>query len=181
LRTRPPLATGTEQGAHDRIDNSKKPKRHCAWPVLSHTEKENAMLSENLSRRAILAGAAAGPALAFPAGVIPPEPDPILAAIEEHRRAWGPEFDSMTREGNEEAPQELDRLLESVDAALVNISPTTIGGVAAILAYAAEFVTTYDGAGWPDGEAWIDRHKLPSEVILHKNLAKTLQAMVVQS
>ena len=124
----------------------------------------------NMNRRAVLVGAAAGPALAFPAGVIPPEPDPILAAIEEHRRAWGPEFDSMTREGNEEAAQEL-----------VNIAPTTIGGVAAILAYAAEFVTTYEGAGWPDGEAWIDRHKLPWEVILHKNLAKTLQAMAVRS
>ena len=46
------------------------------------------MSHANLSRRAILAGAAAGPALAFPAGVIPPEPDPILTAIEEHRRAW---------------------------------------------------------------------------------------------
>jgi len=134
------------------------------------------MSHANLSRRAILAGAAAGPALAFPAGIIPPEPDPILAAIEKHRRAW-----SMASEGNEEAAQEFDRLCESLDAALVNISPTTIGGVAAILAYAAEFVTNYDGAGWPDGEAWIDRHKLPWEVILHKNLAKTLQAMAVRS
>ena len=129
------------------------------------------MSHANLSRRAILAGAAAGPALAFPAGAIPPEPDPILTAIEEHRRAWA------ELEPNEEAAQELDRL----DAALVNIAPTTIGGVAAILAYAAEFVTTYEGAGWPDGEAWIGRHKLPWEVILHKNLAKTLQAMAVQS
>jgi hypothetical protein len=72
-------------------------------------------------------------------------------------------------------------LYDSIYAALVNIAPTTIGGVAAILAYAAEFVTNYDGAGWPDGEAWIGRHKLPWEVILHKNLAKTLQAMAVQS
>lgn len=134
------------------------------------------MSHANLSRRAILAGAAAGPALAFPAGVIPPEPDPILAAIEEHRRAWA-ELEPCT----EEAAQELDRLYDSLDAALVNIAPTTIGGVAAILAYAAEFVTNYDGAGWPDGEAWIGRHKLPWEVILHKNLAKTLQAMAVQS
>jgi hypothetical protein len=129
------------------------------------------MSHANLSRRAILAGAAAGPALAFPAGVIPPEPDPILAVIEEHRRAWVQlGLDLMETEGNEEAPQELDRL-----------NDTTIGGVAAILAYAAEFVTNDDGAGWPDGEAWIDRHKLPWEVILHKNLAKTLQAMAVQS
>jgi hypothetical protein len=131
------------------------------------------MSHANLSRRAILAGAAAGPALAFPAGIIPPEPDPILAAIEEHRRAWA--------WGDEEVPQDFDRLSESLDAALLNIAPTTIGGVAAILAYAAEFVTNYDGAGWPDGEAWIGRHKLPWEVILHKNLAKTLQAMAVRS
>jgi hypothetical protein len=138
------------------------------------------MSHANLSRRAILAGAAAGPALAFPAGVIPPEPDPILAAIEEHRRAWAEPFVEPC-EGNEEAVQELDRRLPRLDFALVNIAPTTIGGVAAILAYAAEFVTNYDGAGWPDGEAWIGRHKLPWEVILHKNLAKTLQAMAVQS
>ena len=150
---------------------------HCESALQAFQQPlEGFMPHANLSRRAILAGAAAGSALAFPAGVIPPEPDPILAAIEEHRRVW-----SMASEDNEEAVQEFDRLCEGVDAALINIAPTTIGGVAAILAYAAEFVTTYDGAGWPDGEAWIDRHKLPWEVILHKNLAKTLQAMAVQS
>jgi len=57
------------------------------------------MSHENLSRRAILAGAASVPALALPVTVAvaaPPapivntaaaiEPDPIIAAIAEHRR-----------------------------------------------------------------------------------------------
>ena len=143
--------------------------------LASQQPLEGFMSHANLSRRTILAGAAVGPALAFPAGVIPPEPDPILAAIEEHRRAWA-ELGSM-----EEPPQEFDRFLDSLEAALINIAPTTIGSVAAILADAAEFVTNYHCAGWPDGEAWIGRHKLPWEVILHKNLAKTLQAMAAQS
>jgi hypothetical protein len=45
------------------------------------------MLPENLSRRAILAGAAAVPALALPAvAYSSAESDPILAAIEAHRQ-----------------------------------------------------------------------------------------------
>jgi hypothetical protein len=36
-------------------------------------------------------------------------------------------------------------LYDSIYAALVNIAPTTIGGVAALLAYAAEFVKNDDG------------------------------------
>jgi hypothetical protein len=64
----------------------------------THKEHE-AMSHENLSRRAILAGAASVPALALPVTVAvaaPPapivntaaaiEPDPIIAAIAEHRR-----------------------------------------------------------------------------------------------
>jgi hypothetical protein len=149
------------------------------------------MSHENLSRRAILAGAASVPALALPAvgKSASAEPDPILAAIEAHRRAWVDldpcsELDSMAHKGNEEAVQELDRLNKGLDAAVVNllnIAPTTIGGVAAVLAYAAEFASNDDGAGWPDGEAWIGKHKLRWEVILRRNLSKTLQTMAVQS
>jgi hypothetical protein len=147
------------------------------------------MSPEILSRRAILAGAASVPALALPAAAIASEPDPILAAIEAHRRAWVDfdpcsELDQMASNGNEGAAQELDRLEKGLDAAVVNllnIAPTTIGGVAALLAYAAEFVMNDDGISWPDGELWISRHTLRWEVILHRNLAKTLQAMAVRS
>ena len=149
------------------------------------------MSPENLSRRAILAGAASVPALALPAVVASASagPDPIFVAIEAHRRAWVDldpcsELDQLATQGNKEAAQELERLGEGLDTAVVNllnIAPTTIGGVAALLAYAAEFVSNDDGGGWPDGETWMSRHKLRWEVILHKNLAKTLQAMAVQS
>jgi hypothetical protein len=80
-------ATGL-QVRHDRINHSKNAEWHSA-----------------LSRRAILAGAASVPALALPAavavalpGVVEPaapapaaaaiEPDPIIAAIAEHRRLY---------------------------------------------------------------------------------------------
>ena len=149
------------------------------------------MSTENFSRRAILAGAASVPVLALPAVVssASTDPDSIFAAIEAQRRAWVDldpcsELDRMASNGNKEAAKELERLYVGLDTAEVNllhIAPTTIGGVAAVLAFAAEFVSNDDGAGWPDGEAWISRHTLRWEVILHKNLAKTLQAMAVQS
>jgi hypothetical protein len=149
------------------------------------------MSPENLSRRAILAGAASVPVLALPAVAksASADPDPIFAAIEAHRRAWVDldpcsELDEMASKGNEEAAQRLDRLHQGLNHAteqLLDIAPTTIAGVAAVLAYAAEFVTSGDGGGWPDGEVWMIRRKLRWEIILHKNLAKTLQAMAVQS
>jgi hypothetical protein len=149
------------------------------------------MSPENLSRRAIRAGAASVPALAVPAVAksASADPDPILAAIEAHRRAWVDldpcsELDEMASEGNEEAAQQLDRLHQALNHAteqLLDIAPTTIAGVAAVLAYAAEFVTSGHGGIWPDGEVWMAGRKLRWEIILHKNLAKTLQAMAVQS
>jgi hypothetical protein len=49
--------------------------------VLSHTEKENEAMLANLSRRAILAGAAAVPALAVPAAAVASEPDSKIVQI----------------------------------------------------------------------------------------------------
>jgi hypothetical protein len=115
------------------------------------------MSTENFSRRAILAGAASVPVLALPAVVssASTDPDPIFAAIEAHRRAWVDldpcsELDRMASNGNKEAAKELERLYVGLDTAEVNllhIAPTTIGGVAAVLAHAAEFVSNDDGAG----------------------------------
>jgi hypothetical protein len=117
------------------------------------------------------------------------KPDPILAVIEAHKRAWDDlgecsVLDQAARRGDKEAARKLNRLGKAVDdatAKLVDLSPTTIVGAAALLAYAADFVSNDNGEGWPDGEAWTDRRKYPREVILHRNLAKALQALRVQS
>jgi hypothetical protein len=119
------------------------------------------------------------------------KPDPILAVIEEHRRAWDDlgecsELDKAESRGDKEAGRKLNRLHKAVDDAnanLIDIAPSTIAGAAALLTYAADFVAEGEGAngGWPDGEAWISRRKYPWEVILHRNLAKALQTLAVQS
>jgi hypothetical protein len=85
IRPGRPLVTSTaHDGTNDRINHSKNTERHSAWPVHSHTEKENEMSHTNLSRRAIVAGAASVPALALPvaAGAIPAT-DPELIALGE--------------------------------------------------------------------------------------------------
>lgn len=116
-------------------------------------------------------------------------PDPIFAAIEAHRRAWSDlepcsELDEAASSGDKEAEQELNRLDTALDDAtekLLDIPPTTIAGAAAVLAYAAYHVSGGGGESWPNGEAWISRRGVKWEVILHRNLAKALQAMAVQS
>jgi hypothetical protein len=91
LRIRPPGVSTAFGGLH--VTCKPKPPRHPG---------------RGSSRTGASTGAAAGPVLAFPAGVIPPEPDPILAAIEEHRRAWA----EFVEPCNEEADQELNRLYD---------------------------------------------------------------------
>jgi hypothetical protein len=117
------------------------------------------------------------------------KPDPILAAIEAHRRAWDDlggcsKLDEAAGNGDKATARKLNRLGKAVNDAnanLVDIAPTTIDGAAALLAYAADFASNDNGEGWPDGPAWISRHKYPWEVILHRNLAKALQTLAVQS
>jgi hypothetical protein len=124
--------------------------------------------------------------LATPANA---RPDPILAVIEAHRRAWDDlgecsELDQAASAGDKKAARKLNRLGKAVDdatAKLVDLPPTTIAGASALLAYAADFASNDNGEGWPDGEAWISRRKYPWEVILYRNLAKTLQTLAVQS
>ena len=86
--------------------------------------------------------------------------------------------------GGKEAEQELNRLGAALDDAtenLLDIPPTTIAGAAALLAYAAHHVSGGGGESWPNGEAWMSRRGVEWEVILHRNLAKALQAMAVWS
>jgi hypothetical protein len=84
-------------GANDRKDSYHRTiQRHSAWPVHSHTEKENEMSHANLSRRAIVAGAASVPALALPvaAGAIPAT-DPGLIALGERLKVMMPRVTAL--------------------------------------------------------------------------------------
>jgi hypothetical protein len=115
--------------------------------------------------------------------------DSIFAAIEAHRRAWSDlepcsELDEAASGGDKEAEQELSRLhaaLSEAEEGLLDIPPTTIAGAAAVLEYAVYHVSGGGGESWPNGEAWMSKHGVKWEVIFHRNLAKALQAMTVQS
>jgi hypothetical protein len=111
--------------------------------------------------------------------------DPIFAAIDAHRRAWAElnaNCSALDAAGTEEAKREERRLNDAVDAAadkLVEIVPTTIAGVTALLTHAAE--AAQGGNMWPDGyvdehptNGWDRTHGVSWEVLLHRNLAKAL-------
>jgi hypothetical protein len=117
-------------------------------------------------------------------------PDPIFAAIEAHRTAWGAlghdcsALAELARD-SEEAQQKLDALHDAVSEAedgLLDVIPTTFAGVVAILSYAADHVRRGSewGGGYVDEEplsGWCEKHGVPWEVILHQNLAKALHRM----
>jgi hypothetical protein len=97
------------------------------------------MIDNTINRRAILAGAASAP-VAMPAAALP-MPDPIYAAIEEHRRAHaaaGALLDAATDDWESEADAAMDAYWAAADA-LFDTNPTTVAGVAALLRYAYEF------------------------------------------
>jgi hypothetical protein len=119
-------------------------------------------------------------------------PDPIFAAIEAHRQAWAAlcadcsALDEAAFAGDQKAEQELDRLNDAADAAtdgLIDIVPTTIAGASALLAYAADHISS--GSEWAkcyedDEEPLSDsrrQHGITWEAILHRNLAKALPRM----
>jgi hypothetical protein len=85
-----------------------------------------------VNRRAILAGAATLPAMSIPAFA---EPDPIFAAIEAHRRADAAYCAACEADVPEIA---MDAAWAAADK-LLNIRPTTVAGVAALLRYLYEF------------------------------------------
>ena len=67
---------------------------------------------------------------------------------------------------------------------MLDIEPTIIAGVIALLSYAAEQVRI-TGADWPDGYispepvcGWVAKVGLPWEVMLHMHLAKALKGIV---
>jgi len=107
------------------------------------------------SRRAILAGAAAVPALSLSAI------DPIFAAIQKHRAAeaayvqasedcepsWrGPITEETYR--LEEMVGELGQKSHEQYKALLSVTPTTVAGVAALLFHICKYEMQYNGGPW---------------------------------
>jgi len=114
--------------------------------VLSHTEKENAMSSDNLSRRTILAGAASVPALALPAvaAISASLPDPIFAAIERMRTA---EAVCDALDENDDAIDAPVYEYWKVRSALARTVPTTPDGLMALSSFLLEAQANLYGAG----------------------------------
>lgn len=140
-----------------------------------------------LALAGITAGATAG--LAASAVQACTLPDPIFAAIERHRRAWDDlnvisDLTEAAENGDKNAELKADQLHEAVNNAtdrLLDVVPTTIAGVSALLDYAAEYARV-NGNSWPrryvleDGYAslWEKERGVTWEVYLHKHLAKAL-------
>jgi hypothetical protein len=104
----------------------------------------------NLSRRTLVTSAAALPALAVPA--LATEPDPIFAAIENHRRRcdeyWTAHLATEIPEGCDEAlevaAKEALHVQERTAIELLHTKPTTLTGAAALLKYMVEYEDRYD-------------------------------------
>ncbi len=112
------------------------------------------------SRRAVLAGIAAAPALAVPALAATVNDftvDPIFAAIEKHKEAfriyheaarvrmhtvdakWSPEYDADALEVAQQAEDAGYEAHEDAAYALTEVRPTTMAGVLALLRYVEDF------------------------------------------
>jgi hypothetical protein len=104
--------------------------------------------------------------------------------LEAHQRAWAEfcEKCSDLDEADTEADHEVLRLSNAVDdtaGSLLDVVPTTIAGVSALLTYAADHAC--GGNTWPEGyvdenpkTGWDRVHGVSWEVYLHKSLAKAL-------
>ena len=134
------------------------------------------------TRRALVAGAVALPALPVAVQSATGR-DPILAAIEAHKHAWDELEQALTeadRAGVEDP--DVDHLHTRIDDAadgLVDVLPTSMAGVVALLSYAAEFAQ--GGNIWPTGyktehprTGWDREHGVSWDVILYQNLARAL-------
>jgi hypothetical protein len=106
----------------------------------------------NMNRRAVMASAAALPALTLPAIAFPAQVDPIFAAIEEHRSLnviSDAAFAAVARKDNAPLPEIFkaeefagDRQGEAYDqmAEILAMTPTTAAGCIAMLHYLGEFM-----------------------------------------
>jgi hypothetical protein len=139
-------------------------------------------MTTTTSRRAILAGAASLPALAAPAVADASVHDPIIAAIETHRVAWGEyntrcsELDAANTPEGEAEWQQLYDAEAGAALQLFNTEPTTIVGAVALLRYVANFVEC-NRSSW--SESWVDDagRRQPPLWFLGHNLADALETI----
>ena len=95
------------------------------------------------TRRAVLAGAAALPALAIiPTAAVAAVTDSIFAAIERHRKIEAAYGESGKATGN--CSSELCDMSSDAYVALVTMTPTTLAGCAALLRYLEAHERSYD-------------------------------------
>lgn len=133
------------------------------------------------TRRAILAGAAALPALALPA-LAAPAHDPIFAAIERHRQIEGAyvaacnEHVEQAREpAREERVVKLCHRSSNALGELVAMTPTTVAGCAAVLRYLEAHEQSYDEAVLLENHS--DNVSVPARDLLSR-IAAMLDAAV---
>ena len=125
--------------------------------------------------------------LAIPAvALASTEPDPIFAAIEANRHAWTEnerqcsQLDEAAEDGQAECKlQWLDEALDAIAEALVDIVPTTFGGIAALLDEHA----IDRGDRWP-GEYFLEdangrKYHVYWGTVLHVHLAEALSKVAV--
>jgi hypothetical protein len=160
-------------------------------------------MTTTTSRRAILAGAAALPALTVSPVALAATPDPIFAAIERHkdifrssleaRRVWS---DTPRVPWSEEAWEAdvrfrwVHRRENRAGRALATVRPTTVAGVVALIEYveafnAGAFKLPHD-TGWASEPCLWPPEDIGSDIdmfgfMLLSNVRAALQAMAVQS
>ena len=136
----------------------------------SHQQEHATMTSPSTSRRAILAGAAALPALAMPA-IASATVDPIFAVIEHHRQKEAA-FSAALLVDEDSDDDANDALAE-----LVETTPTTLAGCVAVLIYVDNH-TREAGSGYLfEGLAYVDE---AAEGFLSR-IAETIAGTAVQS
>lgn len=104
-------------------------------------------MTTTTSRRAILAGAAALPALTIPC-TANPAPDPIFAAIERHREARAVWWEPVPGETDQESDDRINRTAAAAERTLADVistKPTTIAGCVALLRHVHDHLAVYEG------------------------------------
>ena len=94
------------------------------------------------TRRAVLADAAALPALSLPAIALSAQVDPIFAAIERHRKTEA--AFAASSEGSGNCSDELCDKSSDAYVALVKMTPATLAGCAALLRHLEAHERSYD-------------------------------------
>jgi hypothetical protein len=130
-----------------------------------------------------------------PPALTPPEPDPIFAAIERHRKAWAAYSEAAlvadrleaptlhgkpAKPGHLEAEAEFDRANDETEeavAALIDTSPTTIAGAGALLRHVSE----HDGQGNTFDHDDEDGTTRPWTYWISENVAAALEKVNVRS